>query len=97
MITVFIFVGSVFWTILSGFSVYLFTRSNNHEQRIQRIEDVQGSKIDQLEEKLEQFKKEITEKIEVLTGMVHKDKNMENQLNTTLKMILEYMVNNNKK
>lgn len=75
--------------ILGFASVWLLTRAQDHEKRIQRIEDVQGTKIDQLAHDLKEFKQEMTNKLEVLTGMVHKDKNMEQQLNTTLRLLLE--------
>lgn len=81
------------WTILSGVVVWLITRVQDHEKRIQRIEDVQGNKIDQLAIDLKEFKVEITQKIEALTNMVHKDKNQEQQLNTTLRLFLERLTN----
>ena len=50
---------------------------------------MQGSKLDGLIKDFTDFKKEIGGKIEVLTLMVHKDKNMEGQLNQTLGLLLE--------
>lgn len=84
------------WLILLGVSGYLITKSFDHEKRIQRVEDVQGSKIDTqgmkidlLAQELKEYKIEISQKLETLTAMVHKDKNFEQQLNTTLSLLLD--------
>jgi hypothetical protein len=94
MENIFLFIASIFWTITLGIVVYLFTRSADHEKRIQRIEDVQGSKIDLLSKDLNDFKKEMSSKIDGLTSMVHKDKNMEGQLNHTLGLLLKELTKN---
>lgn len=91
-IPIFLFIGGVFWTIVSGVTVWLHSRCQDHEKRIQRIEDVQGTKIDRLAQDLQEFKHEVTEKLEVLTGMVHREKNQEQQINTTLKLLLEHLI-----
>jgi hypothetical protein len=89
MENIFIFIGGLFWTILSGFTVYIFTRNSDHEKRIQRIEDVQGSKIDTLTQDLKDFKHDVSQKLDALYVMVHKDKNVEDQLNKTLNLLLK--------
>jgi hypothetical protein len=94
MENVFLFIGGIFWSVLSGIVIYLFTRSSDHEKRIQRIEDVQGTKIDNLAKDLNDFKKEMGSKIDGLTSMVHKDKNMEGQLNQTLTLLLKELTKN---
>ena len=91
MQTIFLFIAGIFWSIVSGVVIYVFTRSSDHEKRIQRIEDVQGSKIDNLAKDLHEFKNEMSKKIDDLTFMVHKDKNMEGQLNQTLGLLLKQL------
>lgn len=57
--------------------------------RVQSIEDNHGNGLKRLEEKLESIRSEFMGKIGEVKEMVHKEKNTENQLNTTLKLILE--------
>ena len=84
---VLIFIAGICFTVLSGVTVYLFTRSQDHEKRIQRIEDVQGNKIDTLVMKVDGLEKAITD----LSANVHKEKNIESQFTATLKAILDFM------
>ena len=60
-----------------------------HEIRIQKQEDIGGSEMSNLKENFNEFKKEILGKIDALTIMVHKDKNVENQINQTLTLLLK--------
>lgn len=96
MTQIFIFVGSIFWTIVSAVTVYLFTQCAGHEKRIQRIEDVQGHKIDQLSEDFKQFKIEVDNKLEAILGMIHKEKNVEGQINQTLNLLLKHLESHDK-
>lgn len=66
-----------------------------HESRIQKSEDVQGLKMDNLNIEFKEFKKEVRDKFDVLTAMVHKEKNQENQINQTLKLLLEKLTERN--
>jgi len=75
-------------------ATYLFVQSSNHEKRIQKIEDVQGIKIDELKKDFEEMERKIdklTENVSTLSANVHKSKNEENALNTTLQAILKYL------
>jgi exosome complex RNA-binding protein Rrp4 len=62
---------------------------DNLEKRVQKIEDIQGNKLDSLSGEFKEFKKDISQKIDGLTEMIHKDKNMEGQLNQTLSLLLK--------
>ena len=55
---------------------YLFGKLQDHETRIQSIEDIQGTKLDNLEKKIDK----IELSIEALSANIHKEKNAENQL-----------------
>jgi len=59
------------------------------EQRIQKIEDVQGNKLDNMSLELKEFQVEVRLKLEALTVMVHREVNQENQLNITLGLLLK--------
>ena len=65
------------------------------EKRVQKIEDIQGTKldlqgkkIDDLSHEFKEFKDDINQKLEALSIALHKEKNVENQLNTTLTLLL---------
>lgn len=58
------------------------------EKRVQKIEDVQGNKLDALSSDFKEFKHDINEKLEALRVTLHREKNMENQLNNTLTLLL---------
>lgn len=59
------------------------------EKRVQKIEDVQGNQLDTLTKDLKEFKYDVNSKLDALKVMIHKDKNMEGQLNTTLGLLLK--------
>ena len=58
------------------------------EKRVQKIEDVQGNKLDNLSNDFKEFKHDVSEKLEALRVVMHREKNMENQLNNTLTLLL---------
>ena len=58
------------------------------EKRVQKIEDVQGNKLDALAADFKEFKTDVNDKLEAVRLALHKEKNMENQLNTTLTLLL---------
>ena len=79
------------FSILSGVGIYFFTRTSDHEKRIQRIEDVQGNTIEGLKEDVNELSKKVdtlTEKVNILAANVHNKKNIDGQLSQTLNLIL---------
>ena len=61
------------------------------EKRVQKIEDIQGNKLDNLSADFKEFKHDINEKLEALKVMVHKEKNQEQQTQSVLKLLLEHL------
>jgi hypothetical protein len=59
------------------------------EKRVQKIEDIQGNKLDALSSEFKEFKHDINEKLETLKEMVHKNRNLENQMNTMLSILVK--------
>jgi len=55
-----------------------------HEHRIQKIEDVQGNKIDGLKADFAEFKMEIKQDIKKLSDNIHKEKDAEQGINGSL-------------
>jgi len=83
---------------LAGIATYLFNKSQDHERRVQKLEDVTSIKIDDLitkvdklevsNEKLEVSNEKLEVKIEELAHNLHKEKNAENQLTSVMKLVL---------
>ena len=65
------------------------------ERRVQKIEDIQGNKLDALSSDFKEFKHDVNEKLEALKVMVHKEKNVENQMNTVLTLLLKELQERN--
>jgi hypothetical protein len=65
------------------------------ERRVQKIEDIQGNKLDALSSDFKEFKHDVSEKLEALRIMVHKEKNVENQMNTVLTLLLKELEKRN--
>ena len=61
------------------------------EKRVQKIEDVQGNKLDNLSNDFKEFKHDVNEKLEALKSMVHRDKNQSAQTETVLKLLLDHL------
>jgi hypothetical protein len=77
---------------LAGVATYLFNKIQDHEKRIQKVEDVTSIKIDSLIDKVDKL--EISnEKLNVnfteLVHNIHKEKKVENELTQTLSLLLK--------
>ena len=66
------------------------------DKKVQKVEDIQGSKldvqaskIDDLSTDLKEFKHDVSEKLEALRVMIHKEKNVEQQTNSVLNLVLK--------
>lgn len=78
---------------------YLFTMCNTLEKRVQRLEDVQGTAVNELKNDIKEMESKIdklTEKVTNLAYNVHANKNAENQLNNTLTAILKHLQHHEK-
>ena len=86
---IFLWIGGVTTTVLMGISKYLFNKMEDHEKRIQTMEDIHGDRLTQLEKKIDKLEISIQE----LAKNIHKEKNIENQLVQTMantnKLILQ--------
>ena len=86
---IFLWIGGVTTTVLMGISKYLFNKMEDHEKRIQTMEDIHGDRLTQLEKKIDKLEISIQE----LAKNIHKEKNIENQLVQTIantnKLILQ--------
>jgi len=86
---IFLWIGGVTTTVLMGISKYLFNKMEDHEKRIQKMEDIHGDRLTQLEKKIDKLEISIQE----LAKNIHKEKNIENQLVQTMantnKLILQ--------
>lgn len=91
--SVFIFIGGIFWTIASGVTIYLFTMVSSLKERVQRVEDLQGSKLDNLKQDFDDFRHEMKEELKNIATQIHKEKNQEQQMNTVLSLILKHLEN----
>ena len=86
---IFLWIDGVTTTVLVGISKYLFNKMEDHEKRIQKMEDIHGDRLTQLEKKIDKLEISIQE----LAKNIHKEKNIENQLVQTMantnKLILQ--------
>src|SRR5574343_36854 len=86
---IFLWIGGVTTTVLMGISKYLFNKMEDHEKRIQKMEDIHGDRLTQLEKKIDKLEISIQE----LAKNIQKEKNVENQLVQTMantnKLILQ--------
>ena len=89
--SIFIFIGGIFWTIASGVTIYLFTMVSSLKERVQRVEDLQGSKLDNLKKDFEDFRHEMKDELKNIAAQIHKEKNQEQQMNTVLTLILKQL------
>ena len=87
--SIFLFVAGLVVSFLAAVSKYLFDKVSDHEKRIQKIEDIQGNKLDVLSLEFKEFKHDINEKLETLKDMVHKNRNLENQMSTMLSILVK--------
>jgi len=61
----------------------------NLDRRTQKIEDVQGTKLEELTKKVDV----LANKFEDLANQIHKEKNIESSMNGTLIALLKYVEN----
>jgi septal ring factor EnvC (AmiA/AmiB activator) len=87
---VFVFLATLAFGFLLWCANYLFDRSQTHETRIQTIENIQGTKLDQLEKKIDK----IELSIETLAANIHKEKNTEMQLSNAITLLYNYLEKN---
>lgn len=83
---------------LAGVATYLFNKSQDHERRIQKLEDVTSIKIDDLitkVDKLEISNEKLELKINELAHNIHKEKNQEQQLATVMNLMLKELEKRN--
>ena len=90
-INVILFILSVLMAVLGFFSAYLFNKVQDHEKRIQRKEDVDGQKIDNLIKSFDEFKSEMKIDIKNLKTEVHDKKNYDGTLVVTMSAILKHL------
>jgi type II secretory pathway component PulM len=77
---------------LVGVAIYFFKMVQNHEKRIQKVEDIFSIKFEHLITEIESMKKEV----EHLSKMVHKAANQETNMNTALNMLIEKLKDDEK-
>lgn len=75
---------------LVGVAIYFFKMVQNHEKRIQKVEDIFSIKFEHLISEIESMKKEVSH----LSQMVHKAANTETNMNTALNMLIEKLKDN---
>lgn len=80
--------------IVGGVAMYLFGRTQDHEKRIQKVEDVQGTKLDRLTNDFENFQVEMRAQLKTISDNIHKKNNTENTTDKTLKALLNYLERN---
>lgn len=90
-INIILFILSVLMTVLGFFSAYLFNKVQDHEKRIQRREDVDGQKIDNLIKSFDEFKTEMKTDIKTLKTEVHDKKNFDGTVIQTMASILKHL------
>lgn len=95
--SVFLFIGGIFWTIASGVTIYLFNTTSSLKERTQRLEDLQGNKLDTLKKEFDDFRLEMKKELQNIASQIHKEKNMESQMNVTLRLLLKHLEESDKK
>lgn len=89
---IFIFIAGTFITFLGGVSKYLFDKNQDHEKRIQKIEDIHGNKFETLEKKIDNL--EVS--IQNLASNLHKEKNQEHNLTIAITKLYQHLERNEK-
>jgi TolA-binding protein len=74
-----------------AFGIWMHNRQTGIEKRVQSLEDIHTIKIDQVAEKLDKLEK----KFEELSYNIHKEKNQEQKLTSTLDAILRELKHKN--
>jgi ferritin len=84
---IFIFILTILVSILGFFSKYFFDKAQDHEKRIQKMEDLHGDRLTTLEKKIDKL--EIS--IQNLATNLHKEKNEEHNLTIAIKKLYEFL------
>lgn len=87
-----LYVLSILTAVLGFFSKYLFDKVQDHEKRVQKMEDVHGNKFEALEKKIDRL--EIS--IQNLANNLHKEKNEEFQLTMAITNLYKFLERNEK-
>ena len=82
-----LYVLSILTAVLGFFSKYLFDKVQDHEKRVQKMEDVHGNKFEALEKKIDRL--EIS--IQNLAENLHKEKNQEHNLTIAITKLYEHL------
>lgn len=86
-INILLYVLSILVAVLGFFSKYLFDKVQDHEKRIQKMEDLHGDRLTTLEKKIDKL--EIS--IQNLATNLHKEKNEEHNLTIAIKKLYEFL------
>ena len=78
---------------LIGVALYFFKMSQNHEKRIQKIEDISSMKFEHLIEEIQDLKKQI----EHVTLMVEKTIDTENNMSMAVDLLVSHLKKSNEK
>jgi glutamate dehydrogenase/leucine dehydrogenase len=104
MTSIFLFIAGIAISFLGAVTKYLFDSRQDHEKRIQKIEDIQGTEIEKLGVEIKDLKTEvkedvrkINEKIDILSKHIHNEKNVESQIEVTLRLLLKHLEESDKK
>lgn len=81
------------WKILSGVAIFLLVKYLDHEKRIQKMEDVQGLKIDVLVKEVEELKEELN----AIKQEVHINKDLVNQMKGTIYNVNQWIISQQNK
>lgn len=87
-----LYVLSILTAVLGFFSKYLFDKVQDHEKRVQKMEDIHGDKLELLEKKIDKL--EIS--IQNLANNLHKEKNEEFQLTMAITNLYKFLERNEK-
>lgn len=89
---IFLFIAGVAVSFLGAVSKYLFDKVQDHEKRVQKMEDIHGDKLTTLEKKIDKL--EIS--IQNLATNLHKEKNQEHQLSVAITKLYKFLEHNEK-
>lgn len=82
-----LYILSILTAVLGFFSKYLFDKVQDHEKRVQKMEDVHGNKFEALEKKIDRL--EIC--IQNLADNLHKERNQEHNLTIAITKLYEHL------
>lgn len=87
-----LYILSILTAVLGFFSKYLFDKVQDHEKRVQKMEDIHGDKLELLEKKIDKL--EIS--IQNLSNNLSKVKNEEFQLTMAITNLYKFLERNEK-